>query len=69
MINHVNKNIDIKALEDRLAEEIEDRLEFSCYAVNKCSCDSKCNVNYCSCNATYCGGNSSTPVCSANRAC
>lgn len=40
MINHINKNIDFKALEDRLEEEIEEKLVFSCYAVDSCFCNS-----------------------------
>jgi hypothetical protein len=60
VINHVNKNIDINALESRLAEEIEQKLEFGCYIVNGCGCDSNsCSV----CNV----GNAN--ICAVNRSC
>jgi len=48
MINKLNKSIDLKVLEDRLAEELEDRIEFGCYIGNvdtTCSC----NINVKAC--------------------
>lgn len=56
MINHVNKNVDVSLLEARIAEEIEEKLEFGCYLGNVSLCDG----NSCSCNV----GN--VKVCGAN---
>lgn len=62
MINHINKTIDIKALESRLAEELEEKLEFSCYGLNfACDCD-----GFCAGNATItnpCAGNGMISAC------
>jgi hypothetical protein len=54
VVNHINKNIDIKALEERLSEEIEGRLEFGCYVANSCTCDTVCNGNVYTCYNRHC---------------
>lgn len=65
MIKPMNKNIDIKALESRLSNELEERLELGCYPINACGCDD--NI-ICSCHSpnTNCG---TINICGNNNPC
>lgn len=66
MINPLNKNIDLKALEERLADELEERIEFGCWVGNACGCDSGCNhVPVCGCDSGCGVGN--VPICSGGN--